>query len=129
MAGASISFGWGAPSFAEQLPSLPAADADRADAISKAITLLSVHGIITESERDRAIRRATRSIECALRKATKSGQSHRLTETCAMPSPDAAQETEAEGQDAKGGLVHEGSVAEGHAPDLTEAGRLAIKDT
>lgn len=68
MAGASIAFGWGAPSFAEQLPSLSAADADRADAISNAITLLSVHGIITESERDRAIRRATRSIECALRK-------------------------------------------------------------
>lgn len=44
-----------------------------------------------------------------------------------LPAPP-AQETEAEGQDAKGGLVHEGSVAEGHAPDLTEAGRLAIKD-
>ncbi|WP_238178726.1 hypothetical protein, partial [Methylobacterium dankookense] len=50
----TIQFGWGAPSFAEQVPALPPADAERADAISKAITLLSVHGIITEGERDRA---------------------------------------------------------------------------
>ena len=63
-----IQFGWGASSFAEQLPSLPSADAERADAISKAITLLSVHGIITGAERDRAIHRATRNIEAALRK-------------------------------------------------------------
>lgn len=70
MSSHTISFGWGAPSFAEQLPSLLPADADRADAISKAITLLSVHGIITEAEQDRAIKRATRSIEVALRKAT-----------------------------------------------------------
>lgn len=69
MSGRTISFGWGAPSFAEQLPSLLRADADRADAISRAITLLSVHGIITEAEQDRAIKRATRSIEVALRKA------------------------------------------------------------
>lgn len=65
-----IAFGWGAPSFAEQLPSLSPADADRADAISNAITLLSVHGIITEAEQGRAIKRATRSIDAALRKAT-----------------------------------------------------------
>ncbi len=66
----TIQFGWSAPSFAEQLPSLSPADADRADAISKAITLLSVHSIITEAEQDRAIKRATRSIEAALRKVT-----------------------------------------------------------
>lgn len=69
MMAASISFGWAAPSFAEQLPSLPKADAERADAFSKAITLLSVHGVITEAERDKAIRRATRRIEDALRKS------------------------------------------------------------
>lgn len=54
---------------------------------------------------------------------------HRDAFTHWMPLPaPPAQETEAEGQDARGGLVHEGSVAEGHAPALTEAGRLAIKD-
>lgn len=64
----TIQFGWGAPSFAEQLPALLPADAERADAIGKAITLLSVHGIITEGERDRAIHRATRNIEAALKR-------------------------------------------------------------
>lgn len=69
MAGSIISFGWGAPSFAEQLPQLPAQDAEAADADNKAITRLSVRGILTEGERDKAIRRATRRIEEALRKA------------------------------------------------------------
>ncbi|TXN43564.1 hypothetical protein [Methylobacterium sp. WL7] len=69
MPGAIISFGWGAPSFAEQLPQLPALDAEAADADNKAITRLSVRGILTEGERDKAIRRATRRIEEALRKA------------------------------------------------------------
>lgn len=64
-----IQLGWGSSSFAEQLPNLPVADAERADAISKAITLLSVHSIITDAERDRAITRTTRHIEKALRKA------------------------------------------------------------
>ncbi len=64
----SISFGWAAPSFAEQLPTLAPEDAEKADAISKAIVLLSVHSIITEGERDRVIRRATRHIEADLRK-------------------------------------------------------------
>lgn len=66
MMATSISFGWSAPSFAEQLPSLPKADAERADAFNKAITLLSVHGIITEGERDRAIKRATARIRRVL---------------------------------------------------------------
>lgn len=69
MRGPIISFGWGAPSFAEQLPALSAEDASAADADNQAITRLSVRGIITESERDRAIRRATRQIEACLRKA------------------------------------------------------------
>lgn len=68
----TISFGWGAPSFAEQLPALSPADADKADAISKAIILLSIHGVITDGERDRAIHRATRRIEADLRKTMKS---------------------------------------------------------
>lgn len=66
----TISFGWGAPSFAEQLPDLPKADAEAADADNTAIIRLSVRGIITEAERDRAIKRATRRIEDALRKAS-----------------------------------------------------------
>lgn len=70
MSGPIISFGWGAPSFAEQLPTLPKDAAEAADADNKAITRLSVRGIITESERDRAIRRATRQIEASLRKAS-----------------------------------------------------------
>ncbi len=69
MSSRMISFGWGAPSFAEQLPSLPVAAAETADKISTAITLLSVHGVITSAERDRAIQRATRRIEGDLRKA------------------------------------------------------------
>ena len=69
MSRTSIQFGWGAPSFAEQLPSLRRADSERADAVNKAITLLSVHGIITETERDKAIRRATRCIQEDLQKA------------------------------------------------------------
>lgn len=64
----TIAFGWGAPSFAEQLPALAPAEADRADAFNKAIILLSVHGIITQAERDSAIRRATRSIKEMLAK-------------------------------------------------------------
>lgn len=70
MAGFIISFGWGAPSFAEQLPQLSAKDAEAADADNKAIIRLSVRGILTETERDRAIKRATRRIEAALRKAS-----------------------------------------------------------
>lgn len=76
MSPASISFGWGAPSFAEQLPTLSQADAERADAFNKAIILLSVHGVLTEAERDRAIKRATQRIEVALRSAP-----HPLTAT------------------------------------------------
>lgn len=38
------------------------------DAFNKAIILLSVHGIITQAERDSAIRRATRSIKEMLAK-------------------------------------------------------------
>jgi hypothetical protein len=62
MADPVISFGWGAPSFSEQLPTLSETDAKRADAFNKAIVLLSVHGVITEAERDRAIKRATSRI-------------------------------------------------------------------
>jgi hypothetical protein len=69
MSSGSIAFGWGAPSFAEQVPELSEADAERADAFNKAIVLLSVHGILTEAERDRAIKRATRRIERALAQA------------------------------------------------------------
>lgn len=64
-----LSFGWGAPSFAEQLPELTPQAAEKANAFNKAITLLSLHGIITEAERDRAIKRATREIGSDLRKA------------------------------------------------------------
>ncbi len=68
MSGKSIEFGWGAPSFAQQLPGLSAEDAVAADEDNKAIMRLSVRGIITEAERDRAIKRATRRIEECLRK-------------------------------------------------------------
>jgi hypothetical protein len=66
MSSVAIEFGWSAPSFSEQLPALGQAEADRADAFNKAIILLAVHGVITEAERDKAIRRATHRIEEAL---------------------------------------------------------------
>jgi len=67
-----IQFGWGAASFAEQVPDLPKADAEAADADNAAIIRLSVRGILSEGERDRAIRRATKQIEHALQKHLRS---------------------------------------------------------
>ena len=67
---ASIAFGWGAAPFAEQLPALPQDKAEAFDADNKAITRLSVRGLLTEAERDRAIRRTTREIKRALASGT-----------------------------------------------------------
>lgn len=66
-----IEFGWGAPSFAEQLPGLPPEDAEAADAFNKAIIRLSVHGLLTGAERDRAIQRTTRWIKERLKAASR----------------------------------------------------------
>jgi len=62
----TIAFGWGAPSFAEQLPALSPEDAAAADADNAAITRLAVRGIITEAEKVRAIRRATSCVIACL---------------------------------------------------------------
>ncbi len=74
MSGRSIEFGWGAPSFAEQLPGLSPDDAAAADEDNKMIIRLSVRGVLTEAERDRAIKRATRLIEGCLRKGASDAQ-------------------------------------------------------
>lgn len=67
----TIDFGWGAPSFAQQLPELSPKDAAAADDYKRSIILLSVHGIITSAERDLAIKRASRWIEDCLRAAAR----------------------------------------------------------
>lgn len=65
----AIEFGWGAPSFAEQLPGLSPEDAAAADDYNRSIILLSVHGLLSSVERDRAVKRTTRWIEDRLRKS------------------------------------------------------------
>lgn len=65
----SIEFGWGAPSFAQQLPALSSEDAATADAFNQAIIRLSVHGLLSGAERDRAIKRTTQWIEERLKAA------------------------------------------------------------
>ncbi|KTS30887.1 hypothetical protein NS228_06050 [Methylobacterium indicum] len=67
----SIEFGWGAPSFAQQMPALSAEDAATADAFNQAIIRLSVHGLLSGAERDRAIKRTTRWIEDRLKSAAR----------------------------------------------------------
>jgi hypothetical protein len=71
-----IEFGWGAPSFAQQLPDLPPKDAEAFDADNAAIIRLSVRGALTESQRDSAIRKVTRAVERVLagRAALASGE-------------------------------------------------------
>lgn len=62
----SILFGWGAPSFAEQLPDLSPTDASAFDEDNRAIIRLHVNGYITDSQRDAAIKKVTRAIDAAL---------------------------------------------------------------
>lgn len=57
-----IAFGWGAEPFAKQLPELPAEDAAAFDEDNRAIIRLSARGLISSSERDKAIRRTTKAI-------------------------------------------------------------------
>jgi hypothetical protein len=59
----AIAFGWGAPSFAEQLPHLDREKAVAFDKDNAAIIRLSSRGLITASQRDAAIRKVTRAIE------------------------------------------------------------------
>ena len=62
----SVEFGWGARPMIEQFPQLDSETAGHFDADNKAIIRLSMRGIITHSQRDAAIKKATRKIEAEL---------------------------------------------------------------
>lgn len=66
---ASVAFGWGAPPMAEQFPSLPAAYAKKFDDLNKAVIMCHLHGLISDSVRDSAIKKCTRQISAALSRA------------------------------------------------------------
>lgn len=64
-------FGWAAPSFAEQVPSLSAENAEHFDKDNAAIVRLHLRGLLSDGERDKAIKRTHRAIVRAVpRKAT-----------------------------------------------------------
>jgi hypothetical protein len=67
-------FGWGAPPFAEQLPSLGAVEAEHFDKDNAAIIRLHMRGFLTDAERNRAIRRVTKEIRAKLAKLSPSSQ-------------------------------------------------------
>lgn len=66
-----IVFGWSAPPLREQFPNLNVEDADHFDLDSKAISRLSVRGLITRAERDSAVQRLSKSISTAVGRASK----------------------------------------------------------
>lgn len=69
MGAQQIIFGWGAEPMQQQFPQLSAADAAHFDKDNVAIIRLHVRGLLTDKERDAAIKRATKRIEATLGKA------------------------------------------------------------
>ena len=61
-----VEFGWSAPPMAEQFPTLSAKEAQKFDALNKAIIMCHLHGLIPDSVRDSAIRKCSRQIGSAL---------------------------------------------------------------
>jgi hypothetical protein len=59
----SAEFGWGAPPFAEQFPTLDREIAEHFDLDNKAIIRLHVRGAITDSQLAQAIKKVTKQIE------------------------------------------------------------------
>lgn len=64
-----VIFGWGAPSIAAQHPVIPAEKSEQFDKDNMAIIRLSVRGLITDSQRDAAIKKLTRKVEAEVRLA------------------------------------------------------------
>jgi hypothetical protein len=59
-------FGWGAPPFKEQFPQMDDKTAHNFDLDNAAIIRLHIHGVLTDSQRDSAIRKVTKRIEKVL---------------------------------------------------------------
>jgi hypothetical protein len=59
-------FGWGAPPFQEQFPTLSAEDAHHFDADNEALMRLRVRGYLTDRERDNAIEKITKRLSICL---------------------------------------------------------------
>ena len=68
MSAFEIVMGWSAPPMKEQFPTLSDDGAEQFDANSAAISRLSIHGLITRVERDRAAKRLTKAVRDALTK-------------------------------------------------------------
>jgi hypothetical protein len=64
-----MELGWGAKPFAEQFPELEGKLTTHLDKMNFAITLLTVNGILTTSERDKARNRFKKYLKEELRKA------------------------------------------------------------
>lgn len=65
----SVSCGWGSPTMQEQLSKWGACDhpdVEKWEKIRFSISMLSVHGILTQSERDRALNRFAKMVEVKL---------------------------------------------------------------
>ena len=63
----SAEFGWGAPSFKEQFPTLSDEVATRFDEDNKAMIRLRIRGYMTDGERDNVMKKITKAIERELR--------------------------------------------------------------
>lgn len=59
---ANAIFGWSAPPMAEQFPTLTSEQADKFDALNRAVTLCYLHGLISDGLRDLAIKKCARQI-------------------------------------------------------------------
>lgn len=60
---AGVEFGWGAPSFKEQFPRLPDDVAENFDKHNEAMIRMSLHGFITPSQRDQAMKKIVKALE------------------------------------------------------------------
>ena len=67
----TVVFGWAAPPFAEQFPSLPANEAEHFDMDNQAIIRLSLRGYLTDSQITAARNKVTKAIQIALNDAAK----------------------------------------------------------
>lgn len=67
-------FGWGAPPFKEQFPSLSDHDAAHFDKDNGAMIRLSIRGYLTDSQKTAAMRKITKAVERALRAKAGSDQ-------------------------------------------------------
>ncbi len=64
-----VEFGWGADPIGVQHPCIPQAEASHFDEDNRAITRLSVRGLITPSQRDAAFKKLTKHIETSIKQA------------------------------------------------------------